>query len=702
MIYKKIGDKIPSLSGLLLSGLVLCSGCPDKNEGNSDDEQIKEAALAEPEKTGENAKGVVDSYLLNAIQKLRDKIMEYANLTPFKGRVHSVLASSDLELEKEKFLPRLKAMLGTFSGASGTLYPTSLKEWCDQLAGLQVDKLNKPYVLALAVNSINEVYKGIDEVFELITKLDNKAAHQDDYKSLKENKINLLFSKLSPVDPQYIGRKTFHDSPLGKGKSSWLQGGALARFMTDKNKDGKLKGSAGQGGGHDYGVPKILERKFSIWITNKLVDAVKPYHDAPIDHLSVRGIGISGEWKASDNTRMPEIHQLENGRLKRNLNLSEYFKEDQKYISVLDQKLLLPDFETGKHYDSNATVLSDYLDNNESKSLTGGSLVWLLFNGKPDSDKSFNFLEISVEKRKTETKKDHIVRFLAHKSGFDALINACKDDGIFAQSLGEHIKANFDLAGLVVIPNYRNLAARLGLESLKGIESTKEPSDFDAAKIPLESALGVLCKKIYEVLAIYPPSEPLLFDGIGKVGEIEDLDAYNESNVTFDQRVCIRLAKMLYGYKEKWKNKHSFEWKKGELITLVDNGIKDMLDCAIVFEKESGKYADTKVSRELRLFLNEFHEKLKIKHDGKSSNYKEIKTKLDKFDIDDICTKTREYLGKISKVSTLNLPGALLKEGDIESDSFPEADWFMSSHYTEFNKIKKEYEAERASSLNKK
>ncbi|MCT4696964.1 hypothetical protein [Candidatus Cardinium sp. TP] len=709
MVYKKIRNTIPSLSSLLLAG-VLLAGCQD---GEGAGNKAKEPAMGENEEIvkGNNLgpqQGIPvhnDKLLSSAVVAMRDKIIEFAGLNPLMKdhKQYLIVPVEAFNSSDKEFKLIFRQVLQHFASSdSDGLYPSAMKKDREAwgLLASYLDKMEKPFAAANAFNAFVCLYKEMSRVLFLMKDLDSKGAPLEQYDKFRDDHIKPLLLKLNQVDETYVGKQKFPNKCPGTERIMWLEGEKWARFMRDVNNKGEDKGPNKQGKGHAYGMPNLLQKEYSIWIKNYCKDSLD-YHKNPYENLDKRGVGISGSWKVG-NVNMPEITRLYNDRVVKKFYIEHFvLDENGGYLGIdIADAAMFPILDHSEYqYNSDAAILSDYQDGGNNKKLTFGSLMLLLFNdnGNNHSKEScLDFLTITSHNKGTVSVK-------MNQSRFEKLLKLCGNDKQFAQALGKHIE-DTSLKDRIIVPDYRDLLSKLSLDGSISDEQGGLQIVDAGLKLSKENVpLYVICKNIYEGLLLSVPNMDLIFESLGKIAEIESHDSYNESDVTFEQRVYIGLAKKLFEYKSKWVSGASQEYKTREqLEKIVSSYLEDMLESVLVFKGLSGEYEHTRASRELRGHLMEVRKKLAKKRDNLEIGYNKIlhdflskqpgpdDTKKS-FDIGNMCKSTLEYFQKVSSISRLDIPSALSMDKKIEKSDFKAAGWILPQKYDELNEIKDDY-----------
>ncbi|CAH2560034.1 hypothetical protein [Cardinium endosymbiont of Oedothorax gibbosus] len=693
MVYKKIGDKIPSLSSLLLAG-VLFGGCKDdKNKNNGSDTGTDNAIFSDHKQ--ENAEGgkanqKLSSDLTAAVRKFKRALASCSAIDHLAAKVKPLIVNLD-ELKgdkggKAKLEDRVRALISSFYDGStcAEAYPKSLKGCFSSLSHIVKRKSYIPYTYAYgaAMKAIAEFWKELHDIYgEMMKQIDN-GTPQAKSDSLTK-KVDALLEKVNGSDSKFTSSYQFLDT----GGYQMLNGPRLARFLIDKSK-----------GGSSYGLQSLLnDRMFNrVWFKYKQnpLPNLDPTDVRINNVLTKKGTGISVSWKVEGgerNDHMPGIGNIDN-HLSYDADTMTHRFDFSKVGGVNDIEAAncLVRITQGDTPNQNASTQRD---------LTFGQLLFTLFRGRAAND--FLTVEPSSE-------GDDFVKLTANNEKYMNWVKeANKSDEEFAQYLGRHLGSSEELKGLFVIPDTNVLESKLmqGMNETNpangGSSDNVSAAAGTSSTVPGTVGTGSESAKLFKnILSTFSSGQNVSGTGEELRQKIQTLaNLKNNPNIgkvsdlTFDQRVCIELAASLINSPSMITNMDNDSAKA--LIASLKNEISVQADRAIV-KLESSKYVFTTISKQIRQAILDFDEKLRQKHRRAAVTYEMINrgSTTGSFNIDDVREAMKQDCLALKGILTADVaPVIEVPAGQVVDyvARFPYLKGLTEAHYPTLDEIRQEY-----------
>ncbi|CDG49798.1 hypothetical protein [Cardinium endosymbiont of Bemisia tabaci] len=668
MVYKKIGNKIPSLSSLLLAGVLLGSNCnKDKNEKAGEDTTKNTEQGAE----GEGAKGSGMKTTSNpgfiAANKEIIKIFFRAlglDYLPLAKQSQSpnqphVLSLSDNDYSKTNILELVKRLTGSFV-KNASAYPIDLRENIAALASVPDNYIReRPRAFALAINEIPLVRNNLANIASQMWEKIDQGEGDAGLKELKEKALDPLSLTLQQGLTKFKASTKFSDASSAK----LLDGSQLARFLTDLDKKGKLRGSSAAIG-KSYGIPTILSKQFSVCIKNKKQDeACKVNTSSDPSSIGSRGSGLGEDPNSllvlqGNEGKLPYVPPLLNG------TLENRYQQDHFVKYVNDEE----DSSIGKVFDKGAGQFGH--NGVKDSDISFGTLLFTLFRGNT----AYDFLQLTCDKNNTIVLKGIDVNF---KKWVD------KSEAELADMLYQHIDAQGDLKDLFVIPNLKDLYSKV----LPASNVLDEAPALKDVCINILKMLGVSADQSDDLSTVLIPKIEKISVLADKKNELESSDA------DFNQRFCISFSKKIIDRCNTYTDKF-LDVTKSTLQGMIKSHADSLADKAVVKLAEDGKACPTMVTGVIKSSLDYVHDKLKNKHSNANRTYADIasKVKSGTFDIENVRKVYEIQSNKLGSILLTSIAPLLDKKENITEDDLKQIDGLKAEEIDQINKIKQSYQ----------
>ncbi|ROT47540.1 hypothetical protein [Candidatus Cardinium hertigii] len=701
MVYKKITDNIPSLSSLLLAGIVFgSSNCPGKDtpDGKGKDEEtnaspkpVQESETKLPPRTPEDQTKFGDIFTV-LIELAQIDHLKHAPMVMEKSDFEGPQGKSNVEALFKSFgTSQAYPPRNTYFTALGNADIFTFKSGVTGSGG----RLGSKAAYGEAVNEIARVYKGLHEFYEEMTKQAKDGARVPAIQHLL-SRVETFYNNNIMKEDLFVGGRAFQSASK---QVKILDGGHMARFMTN------LKSNRGR----DI-MPRVIE---SVWVKLKVPNNACQNSLVVNSKALQRGSTIQGGeendpsgnpvvWNVSGekNTHMPHIKRINNVTM-------NGATESAGYIPLPDNNAATP-------VPNIQEAPSGMAAKKTTDKLTFGQLFFALFTGVKDRD-IFRLEENSKDK----------VKFFTKNPTFQTLLEAAnKGDDAFAEYLGKHIENLSSQSGSVddifVIPDIGSLRDRLipkDIEiAVKNIPANLGGTAYVAANattgagvtLPVSdpnSIVGQLLKRIFSA-SNYNHHTATTDTGVGietfRTG-LAAIGIMMDYNLSFEQKVCIKLANILsptaslYNLAYNTVDPASGEQFLSHMKTLINaeaNG-------AIV-KKENGGYKPTPITNKFRVEFKNFVDRLLEKQDDKSITYDKIKedtrgdvpntNPLDKiFDIKKVrdamesdCNAIKSVLESAMRID----PVLTIKEKEVDYTRYFKVSGLSTSNYKRLDDIR--------------
>lgn len=641
MVYKKIGDKIPSLSSLLLAGALFTAGkCKsgDSDSGVKDDPSMLEDDSLNSGGKNEKAGNVgqkLSSDLAEAVKKFKTYLVQCANLDYLSSSCKPLVVSLDMGEGKDKdrvaLATTVKALIQSFydEKSSAPAYPRELKESFKALDGLVTSKLcdRHPYAVGSAMSTMPRLLTSFRQVYtDYMANLNN---------GIPQVGIDKLIGRINDLiiqaNDQLIPDSSFVDT---NEKCKLLGGARMARFLRGTSK------GAPQGKYQDV-LTILKERKLQdLWI--KFKKNALPTSDekdvAVGGVLSKVGTAVLTEWKVEGGEKddhMPDISAVAN-----HLNGKDSQGKD------ITMKYVFKDI-TGTHADCeiDKCFMEIGSDNTEEED-AAIQCATMSFD---------QFLRVALFGKgnvftlDTSNAGPDYVQFTSNNTKYMQWVDAAnKTIGEFASHLGSHLESANDLKKFFVIPDGDLLERSIihGINTAaaanSGHDATMPAQSEDGTKIPGKiGADGQSYQLFKNILQVFSPSQIVansaedLYKKIQQLALLAENEQAKGSNLTFTQRVCIKLASVIVANPDKVYD--TANGSADNLIALVKRVLKDEVALAIV-SRVGDKYVPTSQTELIKQAIIAFDQQLIRKYKNYSVTYQMIQDKStgELFDIDTV------------------------------------------------------------------
>ncbi|WP_419241371.1 hypothetical protein [Cardinium endosymbiont of Nabis limbatus] len=651
MIYKKIGDKIPSLSGLLLAGVVLCSGCPNKDKeqhNNEDPANSLNGSEGEGTSPGKDEGGKaggqkLSSDLAEAIQKIKRVFIDCSGVSHLAGKAKPFVYNLDdlKNLDNTTLCEKAKGLLASFSDEKSGIAAAYSKDFRAFFERLEKDVLKTkvyssyPYAFILALQNIAEAWKKLHTVYGTMVEKINSCMPQDSLKPL----VDELDKFIEESDKIFDPTKGFLDNPT---KSyAMLSGARLVRFLHGESRRGTK-------------YPEVVALLDGVtvdylWVNFKTDAEQSP--GAKQENVLEGGIfkkkggEILAAWKVDgdDTIRMPKVSAISN-KNSVGASLTKKFKPVSGTVDDIQESGdALKIFETITKPDKSSQFnLKAAI---KTQGITFKQLLFTLFSSSSNSGSSkTDFLKLEAGKSGNDT-----VKIIGIDKVYKDWVDACASEERFAHRLGAHIESSrFGLSNLFVIPNVDDLEKTLlsGISDAKpansgigAVAATEEQKNTDGETVAQagSGSLGEdsqsvsLIKNIFRAFSanqVTSGTPAQLLTKIKKLGDLHGTDDVNGSDLTFEQRVCIRLAKTIGAASYLTSMK---EGSARSLIHAVTSAI-DMESNHAILVLKGGAYSPTEATRRILDAFKKFDDQLRRKYRTASLSYEQIEDQISSLD----------------------------------------------------------------------
>ncbi|MGI2257026.1 hypothetical protein ACRRVD_00320 [Candidatus Cardinium hertigii] len=674
MVYKKIGNKIPSLSSLLLAGVLLGSNCSKGKDDPAREQSIKNTEQSsEKQKTKDGGAGATHGSNFIAANKEIKKIffralgLDYLPLdaqskSANQGRVLS-LSDNDFSTKKN-ILDLVKRLAQSFSN-NANAYPLDLRENIAALGPINESFIKeRPRAFGLAINEIANVRNGLANVATQMWEKIDQGAGDAAFKDLKEKSLDPLSETLKPGSTKFKPGYKFSDASDAK----LLDGAQLARFLTDLDKKGQPRGNT-SGIGRSYQIPNALNKTLSVCIKNKQgKDASKKNTLADLSFIGSRGSGLGEDASnllllQGNEGKLPFVNPLPNGTL-------QYRYQQQDLINYAESAI---GSDINKVFDQNAGQFGSNGIKNESISF--GTLLFTLFRGNTPND----FLELTCD-------KNNAIVLKGIDANFKKWVNQSDDQ--VAAMLHQHISSQSDLQDLFFIPNLQDLYNKV----------------LPASNLPdNDPALKEVCINILSMLGMTAdPSDDLVNNLLPEIDLVAHLannqyeNILNSSDVDFNQRFCISLAKQISTLtSNRNSDPTSLNLTKSQLVQIIKSHANNLASTAVVKIGEDGQACATTVTAFIKSNLDYVYQKLKDKHTNANRTYADITSKAPKFDVEQIRSVYEKECNKLGSILLTSLVSLLDKQENITEDDLKQIHGLKAEEIDQINKIKQSYQAKQ-------
>ncbi|WP_342265238.1 hypothetical protein [Cardinium endosymbiont of Philonthus spinipes] len=641
MVYKKIGDKIPSLSSLLLAGALFTAGkCKsgDPDSGVKDDPSMLEGDTSKPagkQEEADNTGQKLSSHLAEAVQAFKRALINCSGLSHLAGEKKPL--SYDLVdfkgKDNKEMAEKAKGLLISLhdENVAALAYPKGLKSAFAALQELVKKKAyaKYPYAYALSIREIPVHWGGLHGIYSDMVKKITSCMPQDSLSFLIE-KVDALMKSANEI---FVSSKEFADNPTKKHEL--LKGPRFVRLLNGRSRQGS-----------SYPEVPILFNKptlSKLWVKFKPEEFPKPDLDNARagDVLNKRGAAIL-TWKVeggeNQDTMLPVV------AIANHMNGADnVLKQKFKHVAGTDTDIVPNDcFETiatptnNSGFNSQAAIVKE--------NISFGQLFFSIFKGNSKGD--CVLLEPSSH-------ADDTVKVTTDNEKYQYWIDASqKELGYFADCLGKHINSNNELKELFVIPDVSRLEDNLlnGIfpdkpanSGFGAVPATQDVKDSTGAVV-VQGKPGTLGQSsqsvqlLENILSVFSSNQITTGSPaqlLQKIGELAKLDQNSQAlgaDLTFEQRVCIGLAKNIQSA--------SFltDTSDGSAKNIVDNVtafIQAASSYAILVSK-SGTYAPTQNTKLIAAAIHKFDEQLKIKNNSASVSYHDLEKAATGFQIEQV------------------------------------------------------------------
>ncbi|MGI2298239.1 hypothetical protein ACRRVB_00150 [Candidatus Cardinium hertigii] len=681
MVYKKIRNNIPSLSSLLLAGVLLGSNCTDKkNTENVAGGQTGENAqnVAEGEKPKDASGKPLTQDYIKVVKDIYHYLISIAGIERLGNRVYQV-NPSDFTGANAK--DNLNNLCNSFSNAPWSqVYPIDpeLQTVFQSLVGMEfrsarsMKGIRHKYAFGCALTEIIDVWSKFSDIYKDTVKYTHQGALSSNMTDLL-HKLDKYYAELEldTVNSKFSAHRKFFDS----NDVEFLTKDRLGRFLTGKTINDEDK---------THHVADALKVSLGpVWVMGKAVDDVNLTE--ALDNVKHRGCAISKKWRIQGETQSPapEIPVFP---------ISSKITKDFKDGMVLD----LPSDQSYK----------DILTAPVKQDLQCGHLLTTLFNGDVSSVDFIKF-----EPHETAVSQDiPWIQLEGNNTTFRILADQATNfqTGVFVTTLAQHINnGKTGLSKLYCIPDITSIENSI-LEGIKdkSEESVNKESTYQSGEIKLEHIAGgsnaskllVNLGKIFGLVHVNVNKE--FFDSLSALLSNED---FLTSSATIEQKIAFVILKKLFDYQSGLEgsnaapilvSKNSGSVK--DLIELVQSEIKREANYAVLY-KEEDKYQPTHVTQKIANFITSIHKKLQEKRGHAYVTYKGISdtSKSKAFNIETVVKAIKKDYSSIRGILTARVE-ALVKEESFKLTNENFKRYFPgqplnSPHVNHINNMKTEY-----------
>lgn len=660
MDWKKNEKHLPSLRLFLLVGIVLNGSCKEAQKMHVSSNELGFMESWPPEANRGINQGSVQAADEDKLKKLIP--FNYKKLSHLRNRP-LVMLQSCFEGDGAKSAVESLYKSFVFSQAypkelEGSFAPLSEFTFRSRASGMPGGQYKNKFAYGIALNEIAQFWKVLHDIYKKMLRTIDNGVPVDEVENLQKE----LDICLRQIDPNKGINTPFRDSKkfYNLKKSKLLSRAKMACLMTELERAGALIGHSNLG---------------PIWIKSKnsetrsdlgvVCDASRSYNGFfEPSILKERGSGISPDWlvrySCCGSCPMPKILPLLNGTKLRDVQYSEH----------------------------RAELGNDVVQHNpgaaKQEKLEFGQLLFTLFRGSFKAD----FIDLAYVKKVRNKGTRQYIQLNIKEEAFQELKDIIsKDEYAFASYLGTHIKES-GLDSLFVIPNVDDLQARL-VDVLRDPvyeasmhANTRQEAPLEQQKIPMSVDKDLVVRLSQSILDVYSSSidgKPSHISGlpsntvkeltIKRLASLYSNPYNNLANVTFVQRLCIKLAHKLSQGGSLYDLSQSSEKKSGfRLLNAVAHVIESETDGAIV-KKQGSQYVPTTVTKRIRKDIQEFITKLAEKDGAAHITYATIKDNTNgRFDIEKIrsamkedCDELARWLSALRKVQPDTAPSLVKK-----------------------------------------
>lgn len=670
MVYKKIGNKIPSLSSLLLAGVLLGSSCPSKKDKDgaaaeqASNENPNEGSQVLVDSTGK----VLDKDYLGVVKDIFTFLM--SDVTMIDRLSNKPYQVNEADFQGKYAKDNLERLCSSFSNPPHSqIYPVSLQKCFSNLAGIKfraagsTTGMQHKFAVGTALKHIIDFWADLHNIHKEAIALINKGAPEVEMGQLL-NRLDTWFNEKVKSDKTvFKPEHKFYDSK----KSKLLDGDQLVRFLTDKTGKGTDKDK-----NKKYSMPELLKKSAQeVWI-NVWAKADNACKNTASD-LDKRGTGIQKNWQVKGGSAKDlEINSFPNCQSQK---INHKLESNGELTASADSDLFGP------------TLVE----------VTFGQFLTTLFNGKGNLD----FIQLSG--LEGDLNRDPSFDIKGDDQAFQRVVNlANKGTDAFADGLGHHI-SNTELKEMFPIPDVSGILNTL-MGDIEGNVVNKGSSGQEAQQqytgsaaitvghIVEDSPAHKLLNNFVEKMLNLTVSG--LTDAFNKCTQCigTDYNKYNQSDMPIDSKISIEVIKHLL---EETKDSIMLDTESGSVNKLKET-IKSIIikhaQKAVVY-KEGDKYKPG-VSNNIRKWISDMNAKLVQKHSGASVTYKQIKDQAASFDINEVVKAMESDYNAVKGVITAKVSsfvqGPSLVNNEDYKTYFPNL-LLTATHVEYVNKMKSGY-----------
>ncbi|MDN5247383.1 MAG: hypothetical protein QWI37_04075 [Candidatus Cardinium sp.] len=705
MVYKKIRNTIPSLSSLLLAG-VLLAGCQDgkctenaDGSANTQSKDQKPTVAEEGVKKTERSKSFIDSlrdiyYSLFRFTEV-GAIVDNASGIVIRPEVVNLqqlelLDGSELKKSGEAFFQK-------FSDEDNLLtYPSSLRELVRPLqhmpkfrTGASKSGIQNKYAYISAANTIaqgvHQLYDFAEQVKGAITSSFSECVSLEDALSKAFNISGGIKQYKEGLKDIFSKKHAFNNS-----RNSYLKSGALAMIKTFTTKESSNNEENGNEDKKQETPISLLGEKISILIKNRKDPHLLP--QMALDDLSKKGSIPKDQWYVLDDKGGKSKYAM--------------FQVDD-FTGSLKKKFNYIDISAGESPESGSY-------GEEALDLKFNQILLLLFTSTGNNiNKELNFL--ALEHRSDD--KENTVRLVGHNDTFKSLEHYVQNRNYksFASTLGKYIENDPELKEFFVIPNENEIMDLIFSEidsvdqSVANIGGNRN-SDSIYGKLGTQSLSLQIVKNILHNLFNVPFKDDLEMH-IKSIVSSYHKKEFNETTALFKHRVGARiLSELIYGEGKKIdddidNNSVLFSRRQTgqDLIQAVRDVVRKSLEeCAVLF-LNNGNYQPTSVTKQILLWVKDLSDLLVARRDSKSVDYKDLEDTVNTaikglgagnntpFSIDKFCKAMEHCCGQLEAVLSAKVSDFLDSDSKQNAKSFFDKITLSDPRFDVIDKYKEKY-----------
>ncbi|MGI2299786.1 hypothetical protein [Candidatus Cardinium hertigii] len=642
MIYKKIGNKIPSLSSLLLAGVLLGSNCnKDKNEKAGEDTTKNTEQGAEGEKP-KDASGKRLSP--EAVEAMKDIYKYLISDVLGIGRLNQqkeVFKVSEIDLVGESALQNLMELCNKFTDKPNAgVYPSNLRDVFIPLKNINLPSsvsLNggqRKFAHGTALNAIAHVWQTFSTYHKRMISLIDNGASQSDMVTLLTDLDKYYNETIHPSSTVFKIDHPFYDSK----EADLLTGSSLVRFLTGKEiADSKLPlDQRYKSKSNTFGMPELLDKPIGrVWIVGKSVQDTERSSPDMAKLATTRGMAISDMWEVEGTARMPKIDAFPNSSA----------------ISTTSS--------------SNAAVAP------VQKTIKFSQCITTIFNGHQSLD-FISFTPAGAVDR---------INVVGHKEKFKALRLKALDttdegSNVFATLLGQHIESHdtklkdlFFIPDLTKIrdailhPNFLDPSKVSDTESIN--DGATNINTFDIASIKRGSAADLFFEHIVHQLGIISSQKSyaeLCYEFVN------DNQAFLDSDADINKKVTVNVLNKIFNMDEGDRKDLVLSGQAGSLkrfLKSIEGFIMEEVENAIVYTQGDQNYKATKVSKTIQGFIRDMGRSLSEKRKAAFITYGHIEREAPGFDIKKVLSAMNNDYNAIRSILTAQVRSFVAKEAVV-------------------------------------